>query len=61
MQSKNNTIYKTILTLSGLIIIFAGLKTADKIIVPFFLIEMNEILQRGVAKSIYFYPSKKVL
>ena len=37
MQNKNNTIYKGILTISGLIIIFAGLKTADKIIVPFFL------------------------
>ena len=37
MQTNKNPIYKTILTLSGLIIIFAGLKVADKIIIPFFL------------------------
>ena len=45
MQNKNNTIYKGILTVSGLIIIFAGLKTADKIIVPF-LDENNEAQQQ---------------
>ena len=37
MQTNKNPIYKTILTISGLIIIFAGLKVADKIIIPFFL------------------------
>ena len=37
MQNKNSTIYKTILTVSGLIIIFAGLKIADKIVVTFLL------------------------
>ena len=37
MQPNKSPIYKTILTLSGLIIIFAGLKVADKIIIPFFL------------------------
>ena len=35
-MNKQSTIYRTILTVSGLIIIFAGLKTADKIVVPFF-------------------------
>ena len=34
-MNKQSTIYRTILTVSGLIIIFAGLKTADKIVVPF--------------------------
>ncbi len=57
MQSKNNTIYKTILTLSGLIIIFAGLKTADKIIVPFFLSMFLALLSFPLLK---YFQSKKI-
>ena len=57
MQSKNNTIYKTILTISGLIIIFAGLKTADKIIVPFFLSMFIALVSFPLLK---FFQSKKI-
>ena len=57
MQRKNNTIYKTILTLSGLIIIFAGLKTADKIIVPFFLSMFLALLSFPLLK---YFQSKKI-
>ena len=42
MNDKNSKIYKTILTISGLIIIFAGLKIADKIVIPFFLSLKNK-------------------
>jgi len=57
MQTKNNTIYKTILTISGLIIIFAGLKTADKIVVPFFLSMFIALVSFPLLK---FFQSKKI-
>lgn len=57
MQNKNNTIYKGILTISGLIIIFAGLKTADKIIVPFFLSMFIALVSFPLLK---FFQSKKI-
>lgn len=57
MQNKNNTIYKGILTVSGLIIIFAGLKTADKIIVPFFLSMFIALVSFPLLK---FFQSKKI-
>ena len=57
MQTKNNTIYKTILTISGLIIIFSGLKVADKIIVPFLLSMFIALISFPLLK---FFQSKKI-
>lgn len=57
MQTKNNTIYKTILTISGLIIIFSGLKIADKIIVPFLLSMFIALISFPLLK---FFQSKKI-
>jgi len=57
MSAKNNTIYKTILTISGLIIIFAGLKIADKIIVPFLLSMFIALISFPLLK---FFQSKKI-
>ena len=57
MSSKNNTIYKTILTISGLIIIFAGLKIADKIVVPFFLSMFIALISFPLLK---YFQSKKI-
>ena len=57
MQNNNNTIYKGILSISGLIIIFAGLKTADKIIVPFFLSMFIALVSFPLLK---FFQSKKI-
>jgi AI-2 transport protein TqsA len=57
MQTNKSPIYKTILTLSGLIIIFAGLKTADKIVVPFFLSMFIALISFPLLK---FFQSKKI-
>ena len=57
LMSKNNTLYKTILTISGLIIIFAGLKVADKIIVPFLLSMFIALISFPLLK---FFQSKKI-
>ena len=56
-MNKKSTIYRTILTLSGLIIIFAGLKTADKIVVPFFLSMFIALISFPLLK---FFQSKKI-
>jgi len=57
MSAKINTIYKTVLTISGLIIIFAGLKIADKIIVPFLLSMFIALISFPLLK---FFQSKKI-
>ena len=57
MQSKNSAVYKTILTISGLIIIFAGLKIADKIVVPFFLSMFIALISFPLLK---YFQSKKI-
>lgn len=57
MQNKNSTIYKTILTLSGLIIIFAGLKIADKIVVTFLLSMFIALISFPLLK---FFQSKNI-
>ena len=57
MNDKNSKIYKSILTISGLIIIFAGLKIADKIVVPFFLSMFIAILAFPLLN---FFQSKKI-
>jgi predicted PurR-regulated permease PerM len=57
MNDRNSKIYKTILTISGLIIIFAGLKIADKIVVPFFLSMFIAILAFPLLN---FFQSKKI-
>ena len=57
MSNKNSTIYKTILTVSGLIIIFAGLKIADKIVVPFFLSMFIALISFPLLN---FFKSKKI-
>jgi len=56
-MSKNNTLYRTILTLSGLFIIFAGLKVADKIVVPFLLSMFIALISFPLLK---FFQSKKI-
>ena len=58
MSNKNSTIYKTILTVSGLIIIFAGLKIADKIVVPFFLSMFIALISFPLLN---FFKSKKLI
>ena len=57
MNDKNSKIYKTILTISGLIIIFAGLKIADKIVVPFFLSMFIALISFPLLN---FFKSKKI-
>jgi AI-2 transport protein TqsA len=57
MQNKNSTIYKTILTVSGLIIIFAGLKIADKIVVTFLLSMFIALISFPLLK---FFQSKNI-
>ena len=57
MSEKNKTIYKSILTGSGLIIIFAGLKIADKIVVPFFLAMFIALISLPLLK---YFQSKKI-
>ena len=57
-MNKQSTIYRTILTVSGLIIIFAGLKTADKIVVPFFLSMFIALISFPLLK---FFQSKKLI
>ena len=57
MNDKNSKIYKTILTISGLIIIFAGLKIADKIVIPFFLSMFIALISFPLLK---FFQSKKI-
>jgi len=57
MQVNKNPIYKTILTLSGLIIIFAGLKVADKIVIPFFLSMFISLISFPL---LTFFKSKKI-
>ena len=57
MQSKNSAVYKTILTISGLIIICAGLKIADKIVVPFFLSMFIALISFPLLK---YFQSKKI-
>ena len=57
MNDKNSKIYKSILTISGIIIIFAGLKIADKIVVPFFLSMFIAILAFPLLN---FFQSKKI-
>ena len=55
-MNNQNTISRTILTISGLIIIFAGLKSADKIIVPFFVMFIA-LISFPLLK---FFQSKKI-
>ncbi len=57
MSEKNKTIYKSILTGSGLIIIFAGLKIADKIVVPFLLAMFIALISLPLLK---YFQSKKI-
>ena len=52
-----NKIYKSILTISGLIIIFAGLKVADKIVVPFLLSMFIALISFPLLN---FFKSKKI-
>ena len=48
-MNNSNKIYKSILTISGLIIIFAGLKVADKIVVPFLLSMFIALISFSIA------------
>ena len=57
MSEKNKTIYKTIITISSLIVIFAGLKFADKIVVPFLLSMFIALISLPLLK---FFQSKKI-
>ena len=56
-MNNSNKIYKSILTISGLIIIFAGLKIADKIVVPFLLSMFIALISFPLLN---FFKSKKI-